>query len=135
MKISDIIAESTEEKDRDKAEFKKFTRRAAGEEKKLITPIWNYMSQGYSYTAAHAKAIGDYYGDQIKKTASTRDKPRDKKPADKPTKPEKTSRASRFATVGADATKQATGAISKAWQRGERWSRALGIPKPKKKKD
>lgn len=133
MKISDIIAESTENKEKDKAEFEQFRQRATSEEQKLLPVIRNYMSQGHSYTAAHLNAIRDTYKTQ--QSSQQQDKPRDKKSADKPTKPEKTSRASRFATVGADATKQATGAISKAWQRGERWSRALGIPKPKKKKD
>lgn len=132
MKISDIVAESTETKDRDEAEFTDFKKRAIGDEQELLTPIRNYMNQGRRFASALAKASRDQYADQMKKTASTRDKQQDKKSADKHTKPEKTTRASRFATAGSDAVSQGTGFISKAWQRGGRWSKALGIPKPKK---
>lgn len=134
MKMSDIIAETTAQKTRDEEAFDEFISRPDAADRKLITPVRDYMNKGYSFTHAYLKATRDA-AQETSRSSQQQDKPRDKKPADKPTKPEKPSRASRFATVGADATKQATGAISKAWQRGERWSRALGIPKPKKKKD
>ena len=65
-----------------------------------------------------------------KKTSKqTPGKPADTKPKDQ--KP----RYAQIGKAGSDAAKKATGFVGKSWERGARWSRALGIPSPKKSKD
>lgn len=137
MKITDIIFENPALQNKDKDQL------TLGDVNQMFSDTPDLVDAiRKAYTLPKVKTWGDaidvgsakYFADQQKKrgTQPKKQEPQQKKSADKPTKPEKTTRASRFATAGSDAVSQGTGFISKAWQRGGRWSSALGIPKPKR---
>jgi hypothetical protein len=134
MKISDIV-ESTQiqEQETEPSSLGDITQRYSNNPE-----LVDYIRKAHTHTKvktwAQAETLGfsEYSKDQLKKMQAQRAKT-EPKAADK-LKPKDTvaRRVSQFGTVGTDAASQAKGKIAQAWQRGGRWSRALGVPSPKK---
>jgi hypothetical protein len=130
MKISDIVVEA------ERTEQEKFNRLQSlpGVDPELVRLTKLYMDRQGSepdYTTALTNASREL----LAKAQKEPQKKRQQDPSKLAPKPKDTvaRRISQFGTVGTDAASQAKGAIGRAWQRGGRWSRALGVPSPKKK--
>ncbi len=131
MKISDIVVENAPfDIDAEDQERLNRLRARGGVHPEEIRLTQQYLRTGHDYVSARSLASDKYKEKQQQQPQKKRQQdPSKLTPKDKDTVAR---RISQFGTVGTDAASQAKGKIAQAWQRGGRWSRALGVPSPKK---